>query len=97
LPTFRAEPRFDQDFARLTPEQVRAFYRAIARWVEDLKAGRQPRSGLRIHGVETHSGVWRFTWADDGRATFSYGVEVRRGEEHIVWRRVGGHEIYGNP
>jgi hypothetical protein len=41
--------------------------------------------------------VWSITWADDVRATFSYGVEVRPGEEHIVWRRVGGHEIYGNP
>lgn len=97
MPTYEAEPRFDQDFARLMPEQVRAFYRAVARWVEDLKAGRQLRRGLRIHRIETYPGVWGFTWAPDGRATFSYGPEVHPGEAHIIWRRVGSHEIYGNP
>ncbi|MFE2057543.1 hypothetical protein [Streptomyces sp. NPDC059446] len=34
------------------------------------------------------------TWAHDGRATWQYGDEVRAGETHIRWRRVGGHEIF---
>ena len=37
------------------------------------------------------------TWADDGRATFEYGEEVRAGHPHIIWRRVGTHDILDNP
>jgi hypothetical protein len=37
------------------------------------------------------------TWADDGRATFEYGSEQLLGETHIIWRRIGGHEILKNP
>jgi hypothetical protein len=37
------------------------------------------------------------TWADDGRATFEYGSEIIEGEPHIVWRRIGGHEIFNSP
>ncbi|MFD6425369.1 hypothetical protein [Streptomyces sp. NPDC060198] len=33
-------------------------------------------------------------WAPDGRATWQYGDEVRAGEPHVIWRRVGGHEIF---
>ncbi|PZT76671.1 MULTISPECIES: hypothetical protein [unclassified Streptomyces] len=32
--------------------------------------------------------------AAGGRATWQYADEVRAGEPHIVWRRVGGHEIF---
>lgn len=31
------------------------------------------------------------TWAADGRATFEYGQEIRPGEPHIIWRRIGTH------
>lgn len=34
------------------------------------------------------------TWAPDGRATWQYGDEVRPGVTHILWRRVGGHDIF---
>ncbi|MER6108587.1 hypothetical protein ACWG5P_11115 [Streptomyces prasinus] len=34
------------------------------------------------------------TWAPDGRATWQYGDELREGEPHVIWRRVGGHEIF---
>ncbi|WP_267885298.1 hypothetical protein [Streptomyces sp. NRRL F-5126] len=34
------------------------------------------------------------TWAPDGRATWQFGAQVRDDETHIVWRRVGGHEIF---
>jgi hypothetical protein len=37
------------------------------------------------------------TWEDDGRATFQYGSEIRRGEPHIIWRRCGSHNIFGAP
>jgi hypothetical protein len=37
------------------------------------------------------------TWAPDGRATFSYGTPVKEGEAHIIWRRIGTHDIFTNP
>ena len=40
---------------------------------------------------------FEMTWADDGRATFHYGEEIVSGHPHIVWRRVGSHEIFQNP
>ena len=50
-----------------------------------------------MKGVRTHPGVWELTWADDGRATFRYGESRRPGDPHIVWRRVGTHDILENP
>jgi hypothetical protein len=41
--------------------------------------------------------VWELTFAFDGRDTFEYGAELRPGEEHVVWRRVGDHSILKNP
>jgi len=35
------------------------------------------------------------TWAKDGRATWQYGQELRAGEAHVIWRRIGSHEIFG--
>ena len=37
------------------------------------------------------------TWAADGRATFRYGEPRRPGEPHVIWRRVGTHDIFDNP
>ena len=33
------------------------------------------------------------SWAPDGRATFSMGNSVVEGKLHIVWLRIGGHDI----
>jgi hypothetical protein len=33
----------------------------------------------------------------DDRAAFRYGAEVKPGETHIEWLRVGGHEILSRP
>ncbi|WP_261415949.1 hypothetical protein [Streptomyces sp. CBG33] len=42
-------------------------------------------------------GVYELTWAPDGRATWTYGRMVVAGEQHIVWRRIGGHGIFTGP
>ena len=52
---------------------------------------------LRVKGVQGHAGVWEMTWAEDGRATFHYGDEVRAGDPHIVWRRIGSPAIFRLP
>jgi hypothetical protein len=37
------------------------------------------------------------TWAPDGRATFEYGLERLPGEPHVIWCRVGAHDIFRQP
>ena len=51
--------------------------------------------GLRVTGVRGAEGIFELTWAPDGRATFSYGKSIGGSEPHIVWRRVGTHEVIG--
>jgi len=68
----------------------------LSEFVVDLKAGRF-RSGLRVKRVQATAGVWEMTWAPNGRATFEYGNERRAGEPHVIWRRVGTHDIFERP
>jgi hypothetical protein len=97
MPTFVWLARFGADCDRLTPAQQAAFLAAVADFVEDLKAGRQFRKGLRVKGVKGASGVFEMTWADDGRATFQYDDPVVEGEPHFIWRRVGTHDVFNQP
>lgn len=46
-----------------------------------------------MKSVQGSSGLYELTWAADGRATFSYGKAVRAGETHVIWHRVGTHDI----
>jgi hypothetical protein len=66
--------------------------------VADLKAKRSIRASLRVKSVQGYPGIFEMTWElADGRATFRYGPERISGEQHIVWRLVGGHDIFKNP
>ena len=96
MPTYTRLPRFDKDFARLSDDERAKFRAAVEKFVVDLKAGKF-RSGLRVKGVEGAPGIYEMTWAPDARATFEYGPEVREGEPHVIWRRCGGHEVFGAP
>lgn len=40
---------------------------------------------------------YEFRFAGDGRALFMYGTSPHPGDVHIVWLRVGTHDIYTNP
>jgi hypothetical protein len=97
MPTYDKLPRFDKDFAQLSAEDKERFRQAAAKLAEDLNRRRQPRSGLRVRGIEGTTGIFEITWAPDGRATFHYGEPVREGQPHVVWRRVGRHSILANP
>jgi hypothetical protein len=44
-----------------------------------------------------HPGIYEFHFSAGGRATFHFGDPIVEGEAHIVWRRIGGHEIYREP
>lgn len=54
-------------------------------------------AGLRVKAVQGRSGVWELTFAPDGRATFAYGDELRPGDPHVIWRRIGNHSIFDDP
>jgi hypothetical protein len=97
MPTHEEEPLFAREFASLTTTQKTGFQDAVRKMVNDLKAGQPFRPGLRVKGVQGHPGVFEITWAPDVRATFAYGPEQIPGERHIIWRRIGGHEVLQNP
>jgi hypothetical protein len=96
-PTYEATVGFAREFARLSREQDRAFRQAIAKLVAALRDGREPPNSLRIKRVQGAKGVWELSYSGDGRATFRYGTEIKSGERHIVWLRVGGHDILVRP
>jgi hypothetical protein len=97
VPTFAWLARFGVDFDRLTPAQQAAFLAAVEQFVADLQSGGHFRKGLRVKGVKGAAGIFEMTWADDARATFQYGDAVVAGQPHVVWRRIGTHEILGQP
>ncbi len=97
MPTYQRLPRFDKDWDELPQGQRQRFRRAVAAFVDDLSAGRPFRKGLRVKRVQAASGVWEMTFAPDGRATWSYGTEVHPGQPHVVWRRIGTHDVLDRP
>lgn len=97
MPTHDEEPRFLQDYAKLSANDRLLFAVAYKKLVADLQAKRGFRKGLRIKVVQGHAGVYELTWSGDGRATFAYGSEVLPGEPHIIWRRIGTHDIFQDP
>jgi hypothetical protein len=93
MPTYERLQRFDRDYAALSPAEKRAFKEALRKFVEDLERGQGFRKGLRVKGVQGAPGVFEMTWADNGRATFSYGRSLRGTEPHVIWHRVGSHAV----
>ncbi|WP_435110324.1 hypothetical protein [Nocardiopsis synnemataformans] len=99
MPTFQRLPRFLRDLKRLTPAERHRFQKVVLdAFVPDVDA-QEFRPSLRVKRVQgcTAPGgvtIYEMTWAPDGRATWQYGEEVKPGVVHVVWRRVGGHEIF---
>ncbi len=97
MPTYTYDPRFFAEFNKLGPALRLLFLTAVAELVDDFKSGRTPRPSLRVKRVTAFEGIWEMTWAVDGRATFEYGEELSPGQPHIIWRRIGTHDIFRNP
>ena len=56
------------------------------------------RPGLRVKPMRDNGGIWEMTWdRQDGRATFEWGMSPLEGMRHVRWRRIGGHDIFGDP
>lgn len=96
-PTYQREPRFDRDLRALTPEQRLQFRRAVEQFVADLRSGAGFRRSLRVKRIQGTADIWEMTFASDGRATWQYGPEIRPGTPHVIWRRVGTHDVFRRP
>jgi hypothetical protein len=79
-----------------TAEQDRFRAMVIEQFIPAIETGEYP-AGLRIKGVQGAPGVFEISWVPDRRATFEFGEEHLPGQRHIVWRRIGGHEVLGQP
>jgi hypothetical protein len=98
MPTHDEFEQFLREYRALPKAQRALFRRAVCAMNEDLKARRPFRKSLRVSVLSGHPGIWEMTWdMPNGRATFMYGPERLPGELHIIWRRIGGHEVYNNP
>jgi hypothetical protein len=97
MPTYQRLPRFDADWEKLPEDRRERFRRAVRQLIEDLNADRPFRPGLRVKRVQRTRNVFEMTFALDGRATWHYGTEIRPGEPHIVWRRIGTHDVLARP
>jgi hypothetical protein len=96
MPTFAWLARFGGDFDALSDDQQAAFLAAVVLFIADLRAGAF-RPSLRVRGVKGAAGVFEMTWAPNGRATFEYGREISPDQAHIIWRRVGTHDVFRTP
>jgi hypothetical protein len=90
--------QFKRDEKALSADERQDLKEAVGKFVTDLKAGGKFRGGPRVKPMQGAPGIFEMTWErDNGRATFQYGEPLIEGEPHIIWRRVGGHSIFGNP
>jgi len=96
MPTFERTPRFNKDWAALSRVERDRFSTAVREFVADLTT-RRFHPGLRVKAVRAHPGVFEMTCAPDGRATWQYGDEATPGEPHVIWRRIGTHDILRLP
>ena len=96
MPTYEGLPRFWREFNDLSAEEQARFLNAVSLLMRLLRSG-EAIPGLRLKGVTAHPGVFEITWGPDRRATFEYGAQVRPGHSHIIWRRVGTHDIFRDP
>jgi hypothetical protein len=94
VPTYQRLPRFDQDWRSLSATDQQRFRVAVSRFIEDLAAGRPFRPGLRVKGVQGAGDIMEMTFGPDGRATWQFAEELKAGQAHVVWRRIGTHDIF---
>jgi hypothetical protein len=94
LPTHEESLRFLADYHRLSAAEQAAFRRAVKLFRVGLLSGRFHPS-LRVKSYKSVSGWNEMTWAPNGRALWAYGKPIPGGHgPHIIWLRVGTHDIY---
>jgi hypothetical protein len=90
-------PAFRKDWARLDGRSRTRFEALVReRFVPDLASGRF-RAGLRVKRVQRARQVWELTWAPDGRATWEYAKDSVADDPHVIFRRIGTHDVLRAP
>ena len=102
MPTHDEATAFQRDLDRLTDAQAERFEARLADFIADLMAVEASqrswfRPGLRVKKLSGVPDVYEMSWAPDGRATFAIGNPIVAGKIHIVWLRVGSHDILRRP
>lgn len=99
---FQKTPIFDQDYGRLTDAERDLFRRVVRERFNPacdrraLNPATPWPAALRVKPMKSRPDILELTWEPrDGRATF--GWIIVGSEPRILWRRVGGHAIFGNP
>ncbi len=93
MPTHKEDALFLRQWKRLNPDQQRQFLAALVIFKQGLRDRRFAQS-LRVKDYHSIEGAYEMTWASDGRAIFRYGDEIHPGEPHIIWLRIGTHDIF---
>lgn len=96
MATFEATARFDKDWTDLEAADQARFRKAVANFLTDLEEC-SFRPGLRVKRVQGTEGIFEMTFAPDGRATCQHGDELLPGLAHVIWRRIGTHDILTRP
>jgi len=107
MPTYGRRSRFESEYLRLKePERKlflaarNEFIKALLRWEAQGCRPSPPTfpDALQVQDVKGHTGIWELTWEKkNGHCTWEFGNQVLPGKAHIVWRRIGGHEIFREP
>jgi hypothetical protein len=94
VPTFESLARFDREFRRMPRELQAAFLAMLPTFIAALRT--TPPTflpALRVKRVQGRQEAWEITFAP-GR---SRDLRIRRsdhpGTPHIIWRRVGTHDV----
>lgn len=95
MPSYERTRRFERDWKALDEADRDRFRAAFVRFDADLASGNF-RRGLRVKRLQGTDSVFEMTWAPDGRATFEYGTPAGEGA-HVIWRRIGRHDIFRRP
>ncbi|MBE0609671.1 MAG: hypothetical protein IH609_09840 [Dehalococcoidia bacterium] len=96
MPTYEALARFLREYGALSPQARQAFLSALDQFIEHVDAGTFPPS-LRVKRIQGTRGLWEMSWAPDGRAVFEYGEPQHGKGRHVVWRRIGTHDVFRDP
>jgi hypothetical protein len=95
---------FDRDYGRLPREHRQLFEKVLKEhFLPAIEAGSFTgtppwQTRLRVHRL-ADSAIYTITWSfagPDGRATFHLEPS-EDGSPVLVWRRIGTHDIHGQP
>ncbi len=106
---FERTESFKGDYQKLSERErslfasaVRVFNSACDNFIQTRDPSSWPAS-LRVKSVANAPGIFEMTWSfagPDGRATWQWTTVVSDGgdlEPAVLWRRLGGHNIFREP